>query len=59
MTDDVHSSGMHARPVVGGIFIKMLADADAWKKWSAGDSTHPANWAPLPDSQKQAESSIK
>ena len=51
-TDDVHSSGMHARPVVGGIFIKMLADPEAWKKWSSEDSTHPAGWAPLPDARK-------
>lgn len=52
MTDDVHSSGMHARPVVGGIFIKMLTDEPAWKKWSSEDSTHPSGWAPLPDSRK-------
>jgi hypothetical protein len=52
VTDDIHSEGMHARPVVGGIFIKMLTDADAWKKWSRSDDTHLANWAPLPDAQK-------
>jgi hypothetical protein len=51
-TDKVDSDGMHARPVVGGIFIKMLTDADAWKKWSGGDRTHPADWAPLPDARK-------
>ena len=48
MTDDVHSGGMHARPVVGGFFIKMLADRDLWKKWSAGDKEKAQNWADLP-----------
>jgi hypothetical protein len=52
VTDDIHSQGMHARSVVGGIFIKMLTDPTAWTKWSGGDTTHPVNWAPLPDSPK-------
>jgi hypothetical protein len=52
VTDDLHSSGMHARPVVGGIFIKMLTDEAAWKKWSGHDHAQPANWAPLPDARK-------
>jgi hypothetical protein len=47
-TDKIQSEGMHARPVVGGLFIKMLTDANVWKKWSGGDLTHPENWAPLP-----------
>lgn len=55
MTDDFHSSGMHARPVVGGIFIKMLTDPKAWKKLSGGDTTHPENWAALPTSAKITE----
>lgn len=48
MTDDVHSGGMHARPVVGGFFIKMLTDRDLWKKWSSGYKVKAADWAPLP-----------
>ena len=47
-TDKVNSGGMHARPVVGGFFIKMLTDRATWKKWSARDKLKPANWAPLP-----------
>jgi len=51
-TDKVKSSGMHARPVVGGFFIKMLADPEIWKKWASGDKGHPSDWAPLPPAQK-------
>jgi glutaminase A-like protein/uncharacterized protein DUF5127/uncharacterized protein DUF4964 len=48
-TDKVRSGGMHARPVVGGLFIKMLATPDLWKKWARRDHAKPANWAPLPE----------
>ena len=41
-------SGMHARPVIGGVFIKMLADPAMWKKWSSHDKVHAAHWAPVP-----------
>ena len=51
-TDDIHSVGMHARPVVGGLFIKMLSDRPLWEKWSAGDKIHAADWAPLPTAPK-------
>ncbi len=47
-TDKIGSGGMHARPVVGGFFIKMLSDRAVWQKWAARDTLKPANWAPLP-----------
>jgi hypothetical protein len=54
-TDRVRSGGMHARPVVGGIFIKMLADRELWKKWSSRDREKIGGWAPLPESPRITE----
>ncbi len=51
-TDDIHSGGMHARPVVGGFFIKMLSDRAIWNKWAAGDKLKATGWAPLPTPPK-------
>jgi hypothetical protein len=48
VTDDVKSGGMHARPVVGGFFIRMLTDRTIWKEWASRDKTKLGNWAPLP-----------
>jgi Glutaminase A six helical-hairpin domain/Domain of unknown function (DUF5127)/Domain of unknown function (DUF4964) len=48
VTDDIHSSGMHARPVVCGFFIKMLTDKAIWNKWAGGDKEKAGNWAPIP-----------
>ena len=47
-TNDLKSGGMHARPVVGGFFIKMLDDTKLWKKWSHRDVQKVGPWAPLP-----------
>ena len=47
-TDNINSGGMHARPVVGGFFIKMLTDRAVWQKWAAGDKVNAGDWAPLP-----------
>ena len=52
VTDNISSGGMHARPVVGGFFIKMLTDRAVWKKWASRDTLKPANWAPLPSPPK-------
>ena len=48
VTDDITSGGMHARPVVGGFFIKMLDNASIWKKWAGRDHQKIGSWAPLP-----------
>ena len=47
-TDTSKEAGMHARPVLGGIFIKPLLAEAVWKKWASRDTTKSANWAPLP-----------
>lgn len=55
VTDNINSDGMHARPVVGGIFIKALADGALWKKWSSRDKVVAGPWAPLPVPPKVTE----
>ncbi len=49
-TDQLGSGGLefHARPVIGGVFIKLLSDQATWQKWSHGDQQQVGNWAPLP-----------
>jgi hypothetical protein len=39
---------MRARPVIGGIFVRMLTDKGMWKKWASMDKEVTGNWAPLP-----------
>ena len=48
VTDNIRSDGMHARPVVGGIFVKMLTAPGMWKKWASGDKMKLGEYAPLP-----------
>ena len=51
-TDKVRSDGMHALPVIGGVFIKLLADRALWKKWAARDTAKVGPWAELPEPPK-------
>ena len=55
VTDNLKSDGMHARPVVGGLFIKMLADRAMWKKWAGRDRARVGPWAPLPPKPEVTE----
>ncbi len=58
VTTHAKKKGFQARPVVGGIFIKMLTDAPMWSKWAKqGADTH-GPWAPLPAAALPATSSL-
>ncbi len=47
-TDDGYDAGMHARSVVGGVFLRFLYDKEIWKKWAAKDVTKSTGWAAFP-----------
>ncbi len=47
-TKDAKQAGFQARSVVGGVFIKLMADPSTWKKWAGRDHNRVSTWAPLP-----------
>lgn len=53
MTDWYYTStakkvGFTARPVVGGVFLKLLYDSSLWSKYASQDRTQASGWAPMP-----------
>jgi hypothetical protein len=55
VTDDIKSGGMHARPVVGGFFVRLLTDQAIWHKWASRDHFKLGTYAPLPVPPKVTE----
>jgi len=47
-TKDATDAGMHARPVIGGVFLRLLYDKEVWNKWATRDKTKSSGWAPFP-----------
>jgi hypothetical protein len=42
---------MHARPVVGAFFLKLLFDRDVRERWTSRDRTKVGAWAMFPDAK--------
>jgi hypothetical protein len=47
-TTTARSVGFQARPVVGGIFVRMLEDGSVWRRWADRAASVAGAWAPLP-----------
>ena len=47
-THNARRVGFTARPVVGGLVLRALYDADIWKKYASRDKAKTATWAPFP-----------
>ena len=48
ITSNARQKGCQARPVVGGLFIRMLADQPTWNQWARQAPPVTGPWAPIP-----------
>ena len=51
-THNATHRGFQARPVVGGVFIKLMDNREVWNKWVANADAVRGTWAPLPKPPK-------
>ncbi len=47
--------GFQARPVVGGVFIRLMDDDAVWKKWVTRTASVSGTWSPLPDPPRKTK----
>ena len=47
-TSTARKRGFTARPVVGGVFLRLLYDAGVWNKYASMDTTNASDWAKMP-----------